>query len=152
MIRIERATPENTEFVAQHLRPGDKMELAHNGRVDFAAAVRESVRVSPFAFCALLDGEPVCVFGLKPDGVISKRACVWLLGTPTLNTIKKGFAKTCRMVLTGLWDIYPELYNAVDANYPQAIRLLQFLGAEFGQTVKSETGHPVILFELRRKK
>lgn len=152
MIHIARATQEYTDYVAKHLRKSDQCELARAGRTDFEQAVRESVRISPFAFVGLNAGVPLCVFGLLPDSVLSPRARVWMLGTPNINYTKKSFVKHCRIILEGLLDIYPVLYNAVDANYPQAIRLLQFLGATFGKTVISPTGAPFLLFEIRRKK
>ena len=151
MIRIARATNEHAQYVATHLRESDKRELARAGRTNFEAAVLESVDVSPFAFVALQGKKPLCVFGLLPDSVLSPRARLWMLGTPNINLTKKDFVKTCRIVVDGLLDIYPQLYNAVDANYPQAIRLLQFLGATFGKTVASPTGAPFLIFEIRRE-
>lgn len=152
MIHIRRTLPEDVPFIAKRLRQGDRLELARAGLTDPAAALEESVRQSAFAFTALHDGVPMCLFGLRPDGILSRRARVWLLGTPEINTTKKGFVKTCQMVVDGLLDIYPVLYNAVDAQYPQARRLLTFLGAEFIKKVTSPTGSPFILFEIRRKK
>lgn len=152
MIHIARTLPEHTEYVAAHLRQGDIDEMTRAGLTDPAAVVRESVEVSTFAFTALHDGVPMCLFGLRPDGILSRRARVWLLGTPEINTAKKDFVKTCKMVVDGLLDIYPVLYNAVDAQYPQAHRLLTFLGAEFIKKATSPNGNPFILFEIRRKK
>lgn len=152
MIHIRRTLPEDVPFIAKRLRQGDRLELARAGLTDPAAALEESVRQSAFAFTALHDGVPVCLFGLRPDGILSRRARVWLLGTPEINTTKKGFVKTCQMVVDGLLDIYPVLYNAVDAQYPQAHRLLTFLGAEFIKKATSPNGNPFILFEIRRKK
>lgn len=151
MMQIARATQAHAQYVAKHLRESDKRELARAGRTDFESAVLESVDVSPFAFVALFQKKPLCVFGLRPDAVLSPRARLWMLGTPDINLTKKDFVKTCRMVVDGLLDIYPVLYNAVDANYPQAIRLLQFLGATFGKNVKSPTGAPFLIFEIRRE-
>lgn len=152
MIHIRRTLPEDVPFIAKRLRQGDRLELARAGLTDPAAALEESVRQSVFAFTALHDGVPMCLFGLRPDGILSRRARVWLLGTPEINTTKKGFVKTCQMVVDGLLDIYPVLYNAVDAQYPQAHRLLTFLGAEFIKKATSPNGNPFILFEIRRKK
>jgi hypothetical protein len=152
MIHIRRTLPEDVPFIAKRLRQGDRLELARAGLTDPAAALEESVRQSAFAFTALHDGVPMCLFGLRPDGILSRRARVWLLGTPEINTTKKGFVKTCQMVVDGLLDIYPVLYNAVDAQYPQARRLLTFLGAEFIKKAPSPNGNPFILFEIRRKK
>lgn len=150
MITIERTKNEHIRFVSARLRKGDKLELEHAGRKDYQAAVKESVAVSSFAFTALHNGVPMCLFGLRPDGLLSRRARVWLLGTGEINTTKKDFVRTCRAVLNGLLDIYPELYNAVDDGYPQAKRLLQFLGARFTRKVFAKTGRPFILFEIRR--
>lgn len=152
MIHIRRTLPEDVPFIAKRLRQGDRLELARAGLTDPAAALEESVRQSAFAFTALHGGVPMCLFGLRPDGILSRRARVWLLGTPEINTTKKGFVKTCQMVVDGLLDIYPVLYNAVDAQYPQAHRLLTFLGAEFIKKATSPNGNPFILFEIRRKK
>lgn len=152
MIHISRTLPEHTEYVAAHLRQGDIDEMTHAGLTNPAAVVRESVEVSTFAFTALHDGVPMCLFGLRPDGILSCRARLWMLGTPEINTTKKNFVKTCKMVVDGLLDIYPVLYNLVDAQYPQAHRLLYFLKAEFIKKVTLPTGNPFILFEIRRKK
>lgn len=152
MIHIERANPAHTAFVAKHLRQSDILELARAGRNDYETVVQQSVAISEFAFVALKDRTPLCVFGLKGDGILSRRARLWLLGTDEINTAKKEFVKTCRAVVDGLLDIYPILYNAVDANYPQAIRLLTFLGASFGRMVTTKEGNPFIVFEIRRKK
>lgn len=152
MIRIARATEEHAQYVASHLRESDRRELAAAGHTDLEAPVLESVQVSPFSFVALHDGVPLCVFGVLPDSVLSPRARLWMLGTEEINFTKKDFVKTCRMVVKGLLDIYPVLYNTVYAKYPQAIRLLQFLGATFGRTVKANTGEPFLIFEIRREK
>lgn len=152
MIRIVQATEEHARYVADHLRPGDKMELEHAGRTDFEAAVLESVRVSTFSFAALQDGVILCVFGLLPDSVLAARGRVWLLGTTHIHFAKKEFVKTCRIVVDEMLNICPVLYNAVDAQYPQAHRLLDFLGAKFIKKLTSTNGSPFILFEIRRKK
>ena len=151
MIQIKKATIQYAEFVAKNLRPGDKRELKRAGQNNFTRAGLESVRISPCAFAALNDAEPICVFGLKPDGMLAKRARVWMLGTNAINANKRGFVKACRTVINGFLDIYPVLYNAVDASNPKAVRLLEFLGAEFGEKVTLPTGAPFLLFEIRRE-
>ena len=151
MIHIRRTLPEDVPFIAKRLRQGDRLELARAGLTDPAAALEESVRQSAFAFTALHDGVPMCLFGLRPDGVLSKRARLWLLGSEEINHTKKDFLRACKYVVAGFLDIYPELYNAVDAQYPQARRLLEFLGATFGKETVSPTGAKFILFEIRRK-
>lgn len=151
MIHIRRTLPEDAPFIAKRLRQGDLLELARAGLTDPAAACAESVRQSAFAFTALHDGVPMCLFGLRPDGVLSSRARLWLLGTEEINKTKKDFLRTCQYVVAGFLDIYPVLYNAVDAAYPQARRLLEFLGAQFVKQTSAPTGAPFILFEIRRK-
>lgn len=151
MIHIRRTLPEDAPFIAKHLRQGDRLELARAGLTDCSAALEESVRQSAFAFTALHDGVPMCLFGLRPDGILSKRARLWLLGSEEINRTKKDFLRACKYVVDGFLDIYPELYNAVDAQYGQARRLLEFLGAEFIKETASPTGAPFILFEIRRK-
>lgn len=150
MICIKKATMQDALFVSKNLRDTDKRELKRAGQYDYEQAVLESVRVSPFAFAALEEGVLLCVFGMLPDGVLSARARVWMLGTQAINDNKKGFVKTCRTVIDGMLDIYPILYNIVDANYPQAIRLLEFLGASFGGKITLDTGAPFLFFEIRR--
>ena len=137
-------------FVSKNLRDTDKRELKRAGQYDYEQAVLESVRVSPFAFAALSGRVPLCVFGMVPDGVLSPGARVWMLGTQAINENKKEFLKTCRSVVNGMLDIYPVLYNLVDANYPQAIRLLNFLDASFGKKITLDTGAPFLFFEIRR--
>ena len=150
MISITKANMQYARFVAKHLRDTDKRELKRAGKEDYEQAVLDSVSVSPFAFAALEGGTPLCVFGMVPDGVLSIRARVWMLGTSDINENKKEFVKTCRTVINGMLDIYPILYNLVDANYPQAIRLLKFLGASFGGKITLDTGAPFVFFEIRR--
>lgn len=148
---IVRASEFHARWVATHLREGDKQELRRAGREDFEQAVLQSVNVSVFSFAALHKGLPVCVFGLVPDGFMAHSARVWLLGTESLNFMKKSFVKKCRQMISQMLGMYPVLYNAVDANYPQALRLLRFLGAEFVEKVITKTGAPFLIFEIRRK-
>lgn len=150
MIRIEKATLGDALYVAKHLRPGDKCELERAGHTDFTLALRQSVEISPFAFTAFKEDLPICVFGLLPDGIISRRAKVWLLGTEELNKIKKSFVLNARRIVGEMLALYPVLYNAVDAHYPQAKRLLNYLGAEIVKQVKSKTGAEFFIFEIRR--
>lgn len=150
MICIKKATIQDALFVSKNLRDTDKRELKRAGKTNYEQAVLDSVRISPFAFAALEDGVPLCVFGLLPDGVLSIRARVWMLGTNAINENKKEFVKTCRTVISEMLDIYPVLYNIVDANYPQAIRLLKFLDASFGGEITLDTGAPFLFFEIRR--
>ena len=150
MILIKKANMQDARLVAKNLRATDKRELKRAGKEDYEQAVLDSVRVSPFAFAALEGKTPLCVFGMLPDGVLSIRARVWMLGTAAINENKKEFVKACRTVIDGMLDIYPILYNIVDANYPQAIRLLEFLGASFGEKITLDTGAPFLFFEIRR--
>lgn len=152
MMHIERTKPEHISFVADNLLPSDILEIWRAGLPDYKEAVRESVKVSVFAFTALHDGVPVCLFGLRPDGVMSGRARVWMLSTPEIFKTAREFIRASRTVINGLLELYPVLYNAVDARYPSAKRLLRFLGADFGREVKSPAGFTFILFEIRRTK
>lgn len=152
MIHIERTQPEHIAYVANNLLPSDILEMWRAGLPDYQEAVRESVNASAFAFTALHDGVPVCLFGLRPDGIMSGRARLWMLSTPEIFKAAREFIRASQTVLTELLDLYPVLYNAVDAHYPSAKRLLRFLGAEFGRELKSPAGFTFIHFEIRRDK
>lgn len=152
MIRIERTKPEQIAYVADNLLPSDILEIRRAGLDDYKEAVRESVKVSAFAFTALHNGVPVCLFGLRPDGIMSARARVWMLSTPEIYKSSREFIRAARTVVSGLLDLYPVLYNAVDAHYPRAKRLLRFLGASFGREIKSPAGFTFIHFQIRRTK
>lgn len=148
MINFVRATPGHAHALAARLRTGDKQELRRAGQPDFARAVLQSVQNSPFAFAAYANNKLLCVFGLVPDSGLSVRARVWLLGTTAINQHKKSFLRACREVLAKCWEIYPVLYNAVDQQYPQALRLLRALGATFGQTLYGPDKDPFVVFFL----
>lgn len=150
-VTIRRANLDDATYVAKHLRNADKMELIRCGWANFETAVRESVEVSPFAGCALKDDVPFCVFGVLPDDLLGSRARVWLLGTPLINSVKKTFVKYARRFIDETLNHYPVLYNAMDEQNKPARRLLEVLGATFGQTVKTPSGAPFVLFEIRRK-
>jgi len=133
-VQFVPATVDHIEPIAAHARAADVQELRASSGTTMEQALRAGLEVSTKAYTALLDGEPVAMFGVNPYSELSKVGVAWMLGTATLDTARgrRAVVRCAEPVLDHLRDLYPEmLFNAVDARNARAIRFLKWAGFTF---------------------
>ena len=109
-------------------RLADRRELWASNRVSAERALRICLLLSPDARCALFDGEPACVFGVNPGGILGGAAAPWMIGTTLIERHPLAFLRRCRPVVRAWAKRYTSLRNHVDARNTDAVAWLKWLG------------------------
>lgn len=131
MIRIEKATLAHADRIAANLRESDRLEvMASHGHNPFEAC-RASVLVSRFAYCALADGVPFYLFGLRTGTAVFNTASIWALGTDELRRHAKTFWPASQNFVAFCRGHADELSNYVDCRNTASIAWLKRLGFQF---------------------
>ena len=79
----------------------------------------------------LIDGEPVCMFGISMRSAAHNSGVPWMIGAKKLDTHKHAFARRCKAAFYPQAAKFAELENYVDVRNTAAIRWLRWLGFEF---------------------
>lgn len=77
----------------------------------------------------MIDGNPVCMFGVAPGSIVTGGK-VWMLGTEALDDPLNAiiFLRRCRKQVDEMLEISPVLTNYVHAENARAISWLRWLG------------------------
>ena len=139
--------------IAGRMRESDCVEVWKSHNHSPADALKYSYEISPMCMTLVHKGEPVAMFGLCPDGPEQpKQATVWLLGTDQLRYIWRIFLKLSVECVSWMLEIYPVLYNFVDAENHTSIRWLTWLGARFEEPAPyGKEGRMFRQFVIERK-
>lgn len=132
-ITFREATAEDAKYVASRLRKADVAEVLALGCPP-EKAVETSRNASDFAWTALINGEPVMLFGCGCS-LTSPVAEVWALGTDACTAVPRDMLVYGRQKIREMLDIYPEMQNYCDARYTAAHRWLKKLGFVIGDPV-----------------
>lgn len=131
---IRPATDEDMVFIAEHARQADIDELWAADRITPLETMRKGARVGE-AFLGLVDGCPVCVFGVAPISFLTGTGIPWMVGTTLLDKHAAGFVKGSRFAIRQILRKWGKLYNMVDARNTRAIRWLKWLGFQIYPSV-----------------
>lgn len=127
-VDIVHATPAHAAHVAAHMRDADRAEVWATARLTPAEALAGSIRSTPAPLAGLVDGVPLCVFGIAPRGLLSGEGVPWLLGTDDIRRHRRQFLPESRLVLGVIARGFDLLVNHVDARNSLSIRWLSWLG------------------------
>lgn len=109
-------------------------------------ALDDGLKRSDWALTGLIDGEPVCMFGVAPVSILNGEGAPWMLGTEQLEQAQVAFLRACRGVVADMERTYPRLMNVVDARNTVAIRWLRWLGFRFDESQYQIGGHAFKVF------
>lgn len=125
-VEILPATIEHIEHLGQHMREADRHEVMASHGLEGIDAAMESVRLSRQAFCGLVDGVPVYLFGfsLMKDG----RGIVWGLGTDALGAHVHRFLRASHNFISFCRGQATVLENWVHSDNVESLAWLRWLG------------------------
>jgi hypothetical protein len=147
---IVLADSSHIPLIAANVRHADREELkACSGRTP-AEVMALGLAVSEVAWTGLVDGVPVCMFGVAPaetEGI----GRPWMIGTKLLERYQMVFLRRCRKRVELMHAFFPLLENWVDARNEMAIKWLSWLGFTFDLAAPAGVaGMPFHRFERRR--
>lgn len=118
-------------MVADKMRVSDREEiLASNGYAP-EEALEKGFDQSSVCKTVVYKGSPIAMFGVVPyEG---DKACLWLLGTDALDQVHVCFGRMSKKIIEQFLQVYPYLYNYVDARNEKTIAWLEWCGAKFSE-------------------
>lgn len=145
---VRQAEASDAYPIFKKLRDSDRAELHAHGLNPLQAIV-SSILESDKSYCMEYLGDPVFIFGVK-DSNIEGLGAVWGMGTYTMRPVHRLFLRHCRSFLPELQEGYKAIGNIVDARNTLHRRWLEWMGFEFGHTIKyGPLDLPFINFILR---
>ncbi len=118
-------------WLANNMAQADRDEVeAGSGKGPFRA-LRDSMERSVVAWTALVNDEPVCMFGVTPMDILAGVGSPWLLGTDKVRESPVTMIKLNREYIPKMLELFPRLVNFVDLRHVVSIRWLRRLGFEF---------------------
>jgi len=124
---VRDACPSDIQAILSDLRDADAAEMAALGTTA-ERALTEGMAISAWTGTGVVDGTPVCMFGVAPFNVLNGIGAPWMLSANGLTRARKPFLKACPRILEMMLEDYPRLANIVDTRNTQAIRWLRWMG------------------------
>ncbi len=128
---IRRALPEDVDAIAADARAADVAELWACGRVTPAQALAFGFRHGgEHAWTGLVDGRPVCMFGVTPVSLLDRSGTPWMVGTRRLDRHALSLIRHSHEAVRLMRSAYDSMANVVDARNTAAIRWLRWIGVQ----------------------
>lgn len=140
-------TGEDLDLVAARMRAMDKLECRVVGRHEPREALAEGVASSLWAYAAIVDNEPQCVFGVASDGLLGEEGAPWMLCADGIERHARALLICSKRFVGEMATSFERLANVVHAHNRVAIRYLKWCGFEFGETIMID-GEPFLCFEM----
>lgn len=128
IIAVIPATADHAADLAPRLRRADADEVWASGHFRPEEALRLSLGLSLMAWAGLVDGVPMCLFGVSPVSLMSGVGAPWMLGAEGLERYAVPFLRRNRTYVAEMAALCPRLENHVDARNALSIRWLRWLG------------------------
>lgn len=122
------AQPQHIAAIAARARPADIAELWAQARATPAQCMVLGLSQARVVHTALLDGVPVAMFGVTPDG--PGEGTPWMVATTALDalTTQRALLRLSRPMVDAWMADFRLLFNTVDDRNTSAKRWLRWLG------------------------
>lgn len=143
----------HAEALARAMRAEDAAECRAGG-LEPLEAVLTSLEGSDIALAAIVDGEVGAMFGVGPlAGVSDRVGHVWFLTAEPFAKNPRPYMRVARKAISVMLDLYPILFNIIDARYDAAVRWAKWLKFDVSKTTHpfGPDGLPFIAARLTRE-
>lgn len=134
-VEIVKTIPLHIEEMKGKLRDIDKLEIYAVSRKDPDDALVNSVDMSEKTWTVIYDDEPVAVFGVAKEGLLSTRGIPWMLGTPGMLKIKKDILLNSKIYIYEMSKGFTELFNYVHEDNLASKRWLKWCGFSIAKAI-----------------
>jgi hypothetical protein len=126
-VQIVDVIPAHTAELKTNLRYEDALELERLG-ITPSRALWRGYKDSVYSKACLVDNRVAAIWGVGGNP-LSQEGVVWLLTSPEVYKVSSNkFAAIYRSQVKKMLQLFPILYNYVDAEYDTSIRLLRMCG------------------------
>jgi hypothetical protein len=124
--KVVPVTREYATMIADNMRDEDVREIwaSHHERPHEAM----EHLIHEEAYVWLVDGKPLCLFGVKTLDLLTNTGSPWMLGSKELTQFPMRFLRGSLPVVKSWMKAYDTLYNYVHAENTLSIKWLRWLG------------------------
>ena len=134
-VRVRDSEAKDIDFLKDNLREADIQEIWASHRVRPAEALSILLKQSETCMTILIKEEPVGIFGITCEDLLSDVAFIWMLATNGLMKFRKSFIKECKGFINSQLENYATLEGYVHEKNQLSKRWLKWCGCDFGQTI-----------------
>lgn len=127
-VSIVPATKQHAAEIARMVRPADREEIWAATMHTPEQAMLIGIEHSDRTMTGMVNGHPVCMWGVVPESLIGPMGAPWMIGTVALDEYARTFLRRCKKTVVGMFADYQHLENYVDARNTRAIQWLKWLG------------------------
>ncbi len=127
-VRVLLATADDIDAIVADARPADVAEVLAASGHSLHEVLVEGLEISSLAWTGLVDGTPVCMFGVAPAPGMDGVGVPWMIGTNAVESYATVFLRRNRDVLEQMKALFPVLINYVDERNTASIRWLRWMG------------------------
>jgi hypothetical protein len=135
-VEVVAATDALVVQLASNLCPEDRAELAALCEASPLDSILASLRMPGRHFVGLIDGVPVCVFGVTDHPETAGVGLPWFICSSDIKRAKKIVLRAGRAVVEELGRGYLALSNVTSAAHPTALKWVESLGFTKTDTLK----------------
>jgi hypothetical protein len=118
------------ERMASNMRERDTLECMRGWGNTPLKALKLSVELSDYSRALVLDDEPLAMWGMVKGTPTVGDGYPWMLSANGIERHKRLLLRGSKIFLDEMLSICPKLSARVDAEYPEAVRWLKWLGFE----------------------
>lgn len=126
---------EDIPVAAANMRLADKKEAWALAKDMPTRALLKAFRQSDEVYSGWADNTLLCMFGVTPANLLKHSGIVWMLSTKDLPEHSRGFLRHSRHWIADVRTRWPLLWNYVDCRYTEALRWVEWLGFQMGETI-----------------
>lgn len=143
-------TPAVVDELLPQMRPIDRLELDCMGTGDARGDLLRLAATSRRARAAYMDGDLVCIFGVKAVTEMSDTGNPWAMLTRAVDAprVRREFVHGSRVGVDWLGQDFRRLWNLVAEDNRTARRWLAWLGFRFDGRAVDLRGHRFLHFEM----
>jgi len=127
-VRLDRATPEAIQFIADNMRKEDAVEVDALGGYTPLKALEHSLEHSIRHAVVYAGDMPLTALGLIRPNLLSPVGVPWLLSANQALQHRSQFLALSPQVINEMLTICPKLVNCVHSENKLSIRWLKWLG------------------------
>lgn len=115
-------------MISANVRDEDRDELWASSMMSPLSCMEKGMKYSEETFTGLINGVPVCMWGVVQDSFVFNTGTPWMVSAVQLEEHDIAFLRRARKPVLEMLEKYDKLENYVDARNTRSITWLRWMG------------------------